>query len=113
LDLYATEQLNRTETMAEQIGGTGEVHLIARLGELRRESGAIEITVFGAAGRIVAVSSDLPAGSAPPRPPDELVMQVRQGRPYVDVEPLPSGSGLQVRTGAIIPARVPTQEPRI
>jgi len=113
LDLYATEQLQRTEVMAEQIGGTSEVRLVARLGELRRESGAIEITIFGASSRIVAVSSDLPAGAAAPRPPDELVMQVRQGRPYVDVEPLPSGVGLQVRTGAVIPARTPTQEQRI
>jgi nitrogen fixation/metabolism regulation signal transduction histidine kinase len=40
-------------------------------------------------------------------------MQVRQGRPYVDVEPIPSGGGLQVRTGASIPARSPSQEPRI
>jgi nitrogen fixation/metabolism regulation signal transduction histidine kinase len=113
LDLYAKEQLGRTQAMAEQVGGTTEVRLIARLGELRRESGAIEITIFGAASRIIAVSSDLPAGTAPPRPPEELVMQVRQGRPYVDVEPLPSGRGLQVRTGTSIPVRTPTQEQRI
>ena len=113
LDIYATEQLARTEAMAEQVGNTTEVRLIARLGELRRDSGAIEVTIFGAASRIVAVSSDLPAGAAPPRPSEELVMQVRQGRPYVDVEPLPFGGGLQVRTGAIIPARSPAQEPRI
>jgi nitrogen fixation/metabolism regulation signal transduction histidine kinase len=113
IDLYATEQLGRTEAMADQVGGVSEVRLIGLLGELRRESGATEITVFGASSRIIAVSSESPAGAAPPSPPDDLVMQVRQGRPYFDIEPLPSGGGLQVRTGAVIPARAPTQEPRI
>jgi nitrogen fixation/metabolism regulation signal transduction histidine kinase len=40
-------------------------------------------------------------------------MQVRQGRPYVDVEPLPTGGGLQVRTGTTIQSRSPAQEVRI
>jgi nitrogen fixation/metabolism regulation signal transduction histidine kinase len=113
IDLYATEQLGHTEAMADQVGGVSDERLIGLLGELRPESGATEVTVFGAAGRIIAVSSESPAGAAPPSPPDELVMQVRQGRPYFDVEPLPSGGGLQVRTGAVVPARTPTQEPRI
>jgi nitrogen fixation/metabolism regulation signal transduction histidine kinase len=113
LDIYANEQLERTLQVADAVGSTSEVRLVTRLGELRREHGAIEIAVFGAANHIVAVSSDLPAGTAPPRPPEDLVMQVRQGRSYVDIEPLPTGGGLQVRTGATVPSREPAQEARI
>jgi nitrogen fixation/metabolism regulation signal transduction histidine kinase len=113
LDLYATEQLARTRQIAEAIRDTSDAGLVVRLGELRRESGATELAIFGGASRIIAVSSELPAVAAPPRPPDDLVMQVRQGRPYVDVEPLPTGGGLQVRTGTAIESRSPAQETRI
>jgi nitrogen fixation/metabolism regulation signal transduction histidine kinase len=113
LELHANEQLEHSRQIAEKIGSTSEVRLIARLSELRRESGATEIAIFGAASRIVAVSSELPAGAAPPRPPDDLIMQVRQGRPFVDIEPLPAGDGLQVRTGVVVPSHEPAREARI
>jgi hypothetical protein len=69
--------------------------VVTRLGELRAESGRDRdhgLRRLEPHRRRSAPT--FPPAAAPPRRPDELVMQVRQGRPYVDVEPLPSGVGL-------------------
>ena len=64
---------------------------------LRRESGASEISVFGRNRRILATSSDFAANRLPQVPKDEVLLQIRQNRPFVSLDPLERGS-FQIRT---------------
>ena len=55
-----------------------------RLDELRREHEALELTLLGANSRIIATSSDRLGEIVPSAGSEEMAMQVRQGRDYVD-----------------------------
>jgi two-component system, NtrC family, nitrogen regulation sensor histidine kinase NtrY len=75
--------LEQLMQMAEQLDTTDPSALIRQLDSLRRSSDAYELTVFSGTNRIVATSSDDPAASVPVYPNDEVILQLRQGRPYV------------------------------
>ena len=111
LDLRMREFLDRTESMAEDLD-VGDGEAVRSLDGLRRESGAAEILLVGANSRIIAASSDRLGEITPERPPEELVLQVRQGRPYVSLDPL-AGGGYLVRTGAPVAPDRPGGETRI
>src|SRR5690606_1215322 len=91
LGLQMRDNLNTTIRIAEEVEDVRGRDLIYRLGVLRLESGASEITVFGLNGRIVATSSDDLAGSMPEPPGDEMLLQVQQRLPYVSLESLEEG----------------------
>ncbi|HSN71312.1 MAG TPA: ATP-binding protein [Steroidobacteraceae bacterium] len=111
LDLRMREFLERTEDMASQLD-VGDREAIRELDRLRRESGAAEILLVGANSRIIAASTDRLGDFSPERPPEELVLQVRQNRPYVSLDPL-AGGGYLVRTGVPVAADRPGGETRI
>ncbi len=112
LDLNRREYLDATETLAQDLELTPERDLIRRLDVERRANGALEITLLGQHGRIIATSSNRPAESIPQRPSEEAMLQVRQGRPYVSLEPVPGG-GYIIRTAAPLAAYTPGNEPRV
>ncbi len=97
LDIRKGDHVATTARIAEGLGGISGRDLIYELGVLRLENGASEITVFGPNGRIVATSSDDLAGHMPEPPAGEMLLQVRQGLPYVSLESLENGS-YEVRT---------------
>src|SRR5882672_2504267 len=111
LDLNRREYLDATETLAQDLELTPEHDLIRRLDTERRANGALEITLLGQHGRIIATSSSRPAESIPQRPSEEAMLQVRQGRPYVSLEPVPGG-GYIIRTAAPLGANSPGDEAR-
>ncbi len=111
MEIRMREYLGRTREVAQSLQGLEMAALVAELGYQQRESNAREITVFGQNGRIVAVSSEQ-IGTVPTTLPDEVSLQVRQGRPYVGLEPQRAGR-LQVRTAAPIQVDSPIGEPRI
>ena len=82
------DRLATTSEIAQRLQGVSSQALIFELSMLRRESGASEISVYGRNGRILATSSDQSAGSLPTPLSDEVVLQVRQNRPYVSIDPL-------------------------
>jgi len=112
LDLNRREYLDATETLAQDLELTPERDLIRRLDVERRANGALEITLLGQHGRIIATSSSRPAESIPQRPSEEAMLQVRQGRPYVSLEPVPGG-GYIIRTAAPLAEYTPGNEPRV
>ena len=112
LDLNRREYLDATETLAQDLELAPEGELIRRLDLERRANGALEITLLGQHGRIIATSSARPAESIPQRPSEEAMLQVRQGRPYVSLEPVPGG-GYIVRTAAPVASPTPGNEPRV
>jgi nitrogen fixation/metabolism regulation signal transduction histidine kinase len=101
LDLRMRDYLGRTESMARTLG-QHDVDPMHQLSAMRTESGAIELTVIGPNSRIVAISSERVGEMIPMRPSEETLLQVRQGRPFVNLDPLARG-GYVVRTAVPIP----------
>src|ERR1022692_1141836 len=83
LDVRVREFLQNTEEVAHNLSGTTDVDLVGTLDRERRTSGASEFTIVGAQSRILATSSDRPMDAMPAQATDEMMLQVRRGRPFV------------------------------
>jgi nitrogen fixation/metabolism regulation signal transduction histidine kinase len=101
LDLNRRESLARSEDLAQALGETDERTVIALLAAERRQGGATELTVIGANGRIIATSSERLVDTLSQRPLEEAMLQVRQGRPFVTLEPV--AGGYVIRTAVPVP----------
>ncbi len=104
LEIQKREHLVATRQAAERLTGVTERRLVFELSMLRRESTASEFTLFGQNGRIIATSSDRPAGTLPKPLTDEVILQMQQNRPFVSLDPLESGS-YEIRTAVIVRQR--------
>ncbi len=91
------DHLRTTVRIAARLQEVNARQLIFELSMLRRESGASEISIFGRNSQILATSSDHPAGSLPTSLRDEVVLQIRQNRPFVSLDPQDTG-GFVIRT---------------
>lgn len=91
LGMQMRDHLNTTIRIAERVRGVKGNELIFALGVLRRESDATEITVFGRGGRIIATSSDDLADSLPQPAKEEMLMQIQQDRPFVNLDSIEEG----------------------
>ncbi len=92
--------LRDAETLSEELGDTAEGLLPLTLNDRRVELAATEIDVLGQNGRIIASSSADPSSILPNRPPEAVLMQLRQGNPYVGLDPV-KDAGLHIR--AVVP----------
>lgn len=79
--------------------------------DLRVRSGATELTLIGANGRIIASSSVDATTIVPARPTDAVLLQLRSGQPYVGLDPI--GDELYIRAVVPVPSGGPAAEPRI
>jgi PAS domain S-box-containing protein len=79
---------------------------------LREASGALELTVVGRGNRIVASMSDGEDLEVMALPTEDILLQLRQGHPYVGLDPVAAG-GYQVRTAVNVPAQDPFAERRL
>ncbi|MGO8976995.1 MAG: ATP-binding protein [Steroidobacteraceae bacterium] len=86
LDVRVREFLQNTEAVARTLSVLPDFDLIGTLDRERRESTALEFTVLGAQTRILATRSDRQMDSIPLPATDELMLQVRRGRPYVSLD---------------------------
>ena len=112
LDLRMSEYLSRTEDLAAALGRESIVARMSRLDHERRLTGAAELTIFGQHGRVIATSSEQLTSDAPMQPSDEMMLQIRQGRPYASLDSLPGG-GYVIRTAAPLTSLNPASEPRL
>jgi nitrogen fixation/metabolism regulation signal transduction histidine kinase len=96
LETRMREHLGATEVIADELAATGGTSAVLLEG-LRRQAGALEITVATESGTVVAVSKGLSSEVVPEEVPGEVLLQVRQGRPFVSLEPQAEG-GYVVRT---------------
>src|SRR5215831_15852310 len=121
LDLRMRENLQRTLTMADQLAGVDTIAVVGTLDELRRTNSAGELTLLGDNDRIIATSTErriddneIPDKSEvlPTLLSSDILWQVRQGRPYVNIEPLTAG-GYLIRAVAAVRALKPGGEQRI
>jgi nitrogen fixation/metabolism regulation signal transduction histidine kinase len=97
LGVQMRDHLRTTAQISDRLQDVSARQLIFELSMLRRESGASEISIYGRNSRIIATSSDQSAGSLPRRLSDEVMLQTRQNRPFVSLDPLESG-GFEIRT---------------
>ncbi|MDZ7810426.1 MAG: HAMP domain-containing protein [Arhodomonas sp.] len=106
LDLRMRDMLKRVQNAADELATAPEGGIAFTVDDLRSRMNAAELTLFGSNGRIVASSTRETEGILPNRPEEEILLQLRQGRPYVGLDPI-EGSGLNIR--AAVPAPNPEQ----
>jgi nitrogen fixation/metabolism regulation signal transduction histidine kinase len=102
LDLRTREQGQRTELLAAELSEHSNASLAAALDSERRAVGAREMIVFGRNGEVLAASIEARESLINPEIPREMLMQVRDDRPYVSLEPMDDG-GYLISTAAPIP----------
>ena len=93
--LYATQQISR------RLSDVSERQLVFELSMMRRESGASEITIYGANNRILATSSDSSSARLPRPLVEEVLLQMQQNRPYVSLDP----EDFEIRTAVLFKYR--------
>lgn len=101
LDLRMREYLERTERIAERLSGLTGGELYRALDEELRQSGADEMIVTSAGGQPEGYSRAGMQHELPAVPPEELLLQLRQGQPNVSLETAQDG-GYQVRAATQI-----------
>ncbi len=99
LETQMRDKLETTTQIGNRLEEVSPRQLIFELSMLRRESGASEIVVFGRNSRVLAFSSDQRPGSLPRPLTDEVVLQIRQNRPFVSLDPM--GQSYEIRTAVL------------
>ena len=97
LAIQMRDHLSDTEQIAQRLRETNSSQFIYEIGRLREEIGASEITLFGRNSQILATNSDLSVNNVPRAVSNEMMMQIRQNRPYVSLDPLNNGA-YEIRT---------------
>ncbi len=103
LEVRVREFLQHTQQVAHTLSASSEFELIGTLDRERRESTALEFTIVGAQAQILATSSDRPMDTLPVPATDEMMLQLRRGRPYVSLD-TDSLGGYLIRAAAPLDA---------
>jgi len=104
LDQRMRDMQQRLQEAALDLSDVDEGMAPIALGDLRARTGASELALLGENGRIIAASSIDTADILPHRPEEGILLQLRQGRPYVGLDPI-ENAGLHIR--ALVPAPGP------
>ncbi len=94
LDLRMREYLDRTGHIANRLAGLSGGSLYAVLDEAMRDAGADELIVTSAGGQTEGYSRAGMQHGLPQAPSEELLLQLRQGRPFVSLQPAAGGGYL-------------------
>ncbi len=97
LDHRMLWHLKQTQQMIKVLSNTSETLAALQLENQREASGAIEMTLLSAQGRIIASSSINPGDILPRLPVDRVVLQLRQGKDYVGLDSTRDGK-LMIQT---------------
>jgi nitrogen fixation/metabolism regulation signal transduction histidine kinase len=103
LEVRVREFLQHTQLVAHTLSASSDFELIGTLDRERRESTALEFTIVGAQAQILATSSDRPMDTLPVPATDEMMLQLRRGRPYVSLD-TDSVGGYLIRAAAPLDA---------
>jgi nitrogen fixation/metabolism regulation signal transduction histidine kinase len=103
LEVRVREFLQHTQLVAHTLSASSVLELIGTLDRERRESTALEFTIVGPQAQILATSSDRPMDTLPVPATDEMMLQLRRGRPYVSLD-TDSVGGYLIRAAAPLDA---------
>ena len=104
LEMQMRDHLATTVQIAQRVRNVSGRQLVLELSMMRREAGASEVTVYGRNTRILATSSDRGVASMPSLPTEEVILQIRQNRPFVSLDPVQRGS-YEIRTAVAFGSR--------
>ncbi|MGH8261527.1 MAG: HAMP domain-containing protein [Steroidobacteraceae bacterium] len=97
----------RTERFAHTLGNLPGGEVLNRLDYERRATDAIEMALFDSHQHLLAAATDSDRSNlVPATPPDDVVRQVSQGRPYVSLDPQADGQYL-IRIAAPVSELLP------
>jgi PAS domain S-box-containing protein len=99
LEVRVREFLQHTQSVAHSLSAVPDFQLGSTLDTHRRDSTAVEFTILGPQQRIIATSSDRPMDMLPVPATDEMLLQLRRGRPYVSLD-TDSVGGYVIRAAA-------------
>ncbi len=103
LEVRVREFLQHTQVVAHSLSSGSDFEMVGTLDRERRESGALEFTIVGPQAQILATSSDRPMDTLPVPATDEMMLQLRRGRPYVNLD-TDSLGGYLIRAAAPLDA---------
>ena len=112
LDLRMREYLDRTGHIADRLAGLSGGSLYVVLDEEMRNAGADELIVTSAGGQTEGYSRAGMQHGLPQAPSEELLLQLRQGRPFVSLQPA-AGGGYLIRAATQIGAEPGLQSARL
>ncbi|QGM20879.1 HAMP domain-containing protein [Spiribacter sp. 2438] len=104
LDQRMRDMQQRVEDAASELVDVEPAMTPVILGDLREQIRASELTLLGENGQIIAASSIDTVSILPHRPEEGILLQLRQDRPYVGLDPI-GNAGLHIR--ALVPAPSP------
>lgn len=110
LDRRIYKSMEQTRHIAAALVQSDGADLVATLGELRRDAGAVEVTLYGRNFLVIATSHQDPAAPFPAPPPGDLILQLRQAGTYVGINPV-GERHYQVQAAIALPSARPGQEP--
>ena len=99
LDLRMREVAERNGRFAASLSSLSDRDALLLLVDERRDSGALEIVLYDAGGRVLGASTAALTLSMPAAPDEEVTRQVSRGEPFVSLEPQAPGQYL-IRTAA-------------
>ena len=112
LDLRMREYLDRTGHISNRLAGLSGGSLYVVLDEEMRNAGADELIVTSAGGQTEGYSRAGMQHGLPQAPSEELLLQLRQGRPFVSLQPA-AGGGYLIRAATQIGAEPGLQSARL
>ncbi len=111
-DTRMRELLRRMELVAPELLDVPNAVAPIALGQQREYVGAAELTLMDLSGSILATSARDPSAALPFRPEQDILIQLRQGRNYVGLDPI-GDSGLHIRVLVLAPGADGTLNQRI
>src|SRR5258705_9742944 len=103
LEVRVREFLQHTQVVARTLSASSALELIGTLDRERRDSTALHFPLGGAQAQVLATSSDRPMDTLPVPATDEMMLQLRRGRPYVSLD-TDSVGGYLIRAAAPLDA---------
>ena len=112
LGVRMRELLAQTARIASDLEPLTDEQAVGALDDARRLSGASELTLIGANGRIVGSSNTDPTSVVPSRPDDTILLQARGAGDYIGLDDI-GDRGLHVQVVMSVPSHEATGEPRL
>lgn len=112
MDIQMRNGLARTQSIGMRLERLPDDQLLEALARERRNAGALELVVFAQNSRILALSSERSVSAVPVAPSDEVLLQIRAGRPYVSLDTVTEDS-FEVRTAIPLEAYQPSSPLRL